>query len=105
MRCAERTFMNSNGQCQKINENCRTYNDFTGNCLTCYSGFSLKLGDCAKGSLQDGCSQFDSNGKCNKCANGYYVSNGGCELIDPQCSNFNINNKNCEGCYAGYALL
>ena len=55
VRCASRTFLNSRKQCEKVSEDCRTYNDFTGACLSCYSGYALKMGRCLKSELQGGC--------------------------------------------------
>ena len=56
VRCASRTFLNSIGQCEKVSEDCRTYNDFDGQCLSCYSGFALKTGKCVKDTIKGGCS-------------------------------------------------
>lgn len=105
IRCAERTFMNSMGLCEKVSEDCRTYNDFTGKCLSCYPGYLVKSGKCIKDQIKEGCSSFDANGVCIGCAYGFYFNNGSCSRIDPQCAKFNLNIKACEGCYSGYTLL
>lgn len=98
--------MNSNGQCEKVSEDCRTYNDFDGQCLSCYSGFALNQGKCVKDNVKGGCSSFDSDGKCSKCATGFYLnSNSECAQVDAQCAKFNFGSNLCEGCYSGYTLL
>lgn len=105
MRCASRTFLNSEGKCEKVSEDCRTYNDFDGYCLSCYSGFALKSGKCVQDTVKGGCSELDSNGKCTKCATGFYINNNECIQVDAQCAKFNFNTNKCEGCYSGYTLL
>lgn len=98
--------MNLDGKCQAVNVNCNTYSDFDGSCLTCFQGFSLnKLGQCVQSSVSNGCSTFDSAGKCTKCGSGYYLQSGNCIQIDPQCANFDNNTLQCTGCYSGYTLL
>lgn len=106
VKCASRTFMNLSGLCQSVNVNCNTYNDFDGSCLTCYQGFNLNtFGQCVQSAVGNGCSAFDPNGKCTKCGSGYYLQNGGCIQIDPQCANFDNNTLQCVGCYSGYTIL
>jgi hypothetical protein len=34
------------GKCQKINDNCKTYNAATGECYTCKDGYKLSKGLC-----------------------------------------------------------
>ncbi len=95
VRCASRTFLNEKGQCEKVSEDCRTYNDLDGQCLSCFSGFALSSGKCLKDNIKNGCSSFDSNGKCTRCSTGFYLTTDTCTQVDSQCANFNINSLKC----------
>ena len=46
IKCYERYYFDGNG-CQAVNLFCKTYDDNTGDCLTCYSTFALKNGACS----------------------------------------------------------
>jgi hypothetical protein len=42
-----------------------------------------------------------------KCAQGYYLSqiNNSCEIVDPDCADFDFRSLQCRSCYAGYSLI
>jgi len=39
--CSTRFFKDTEGICQPVNPNCRTYNEENGACTSCYDGFSI----------------------------------------------------------------
>ena len=45
-RCSKRWWMNANGVCAPVGDQCATWNDVTGECLTCYGGYILNNGQC-----------------------------------------------------------
>lgn len=105
VKCVPKSFMNSNGKCQAVNQNCQTYSNLNGACLTCYSGFSLNNGQCLQSQITNGCTQFNIYGNCLQCAQGYYLNANSCVQIDVQCANFNYISKQCTACYSEYTLL
>jgi hypothetical protein len=45
IKCYERYFLSGN-RCRSVNVFCKTYDGNTGNCLSCYSTFTLRNGAC-----------------------------------------------------------
>lgn len=92
MTCSTRYFMDKSGICQPVNSNCNDYNQITGGCITCYSGFTIVEDTCLPSALFPSqtvfdpfCNQFEGS-VCVKCAFGYYFdSNGKCKQSDPNC--------------------
>ena len=97
------------GVCKQINPLCKSANTTDGTCLTCYPGYSLSKGNCVIPNIyyqqtQDPyCVTFDSQ-KCVVCRKGYYVQNGYCATVDPQCQHFDYAASRCISCYRGYVL-
>lgn len=86
IQCATRSYF-ANGICTKANDNCNTFNNVTGACLSCYNGFNLNNGDCVTATLQQPvannytniyCKGVDSVGRCTKCFFGFTLINGDC---------------------------
>ena len=44
--CSYRSVFDRKGICCEINQQCLSYNKFTGKCTACYHGYSLIDGDC-----------------------------------------------------------
>ena len=99
LRCATRTFVNSQGLCQTVNINCNTYSSINGVCTSCYPGFENQNGQCIEAVSPSSCRTFNSDGTCAVCATGSYLLQGSCILIDPQCASFNTTSLICTACY------
>lgn len=110
LKCAVGSIFNSKSICIVLDPSCKTNNMVTGACLSCYSGYVLASnGTCDLNQNQSvsdpNCNQFNTNGVCTKCSNGYYFNNlNVCIKIDDNCKSFNIASAICVGCYPGYDL-
>ena len=107
--CAQGSFFNSNGICTQVDSSCKTWDNLSGVCTSCYPGYSLSANSCVKSNNQNSgdsnCNQFDSNGNCVKCSTGFYFNiNLVCTQIDTNCQSFDSINKVCTACYVGYQL-
>lgn len=72
--------MDSNENCQKIDDNCRNWNN-SGYCLSCYDGYSLNLGICTSSqnnlaSSNPLCKRFNGN-ICVECSYRAFFDNIG----------------------------
>lgn len=106
--CAERFFFNANRVCEQVDPNCKDFNRTNGFCTECFTGFQLNnRGQCleAPNTVQDaGCRSF-ANGVCTECSQGFYFdSNRICRVIDPNCKDFNFQQRVCTGCYEGFSI-
>jgi len=45
-----------------------------------------------------------SNGRCDKCVDGYHAKKGICEVDDPNCNSY-ADNGNCNDCVKAYSVL
>lgn len=87
---------------------CHTFDPNTGDCASCYSGYSLdKNKVCQKSNIANVnplCSLWDQN-ICIKCSQGSYFGNNGlCIIVDSSCKTTNLNTGACTSCYSGYQL-
>lgn len=92
IRCPNRYYLGDRNICQPVDPNCDTYNNKTGACYQCYTGFILAEGRCFSGVPSNtNCPNgfFRNNlGNCeanptNNCPPGFFRNNlGNCELID-----------------------
>ena len=47
MKCYKNFYLNSgSGKCMAVNPLCRTSNEFTGECTSCYPGYEIIRGTC-----------------------------------------------------------
>ena len=84
-----------NRLCEKKSKLCQICDIYTGNCLKCKSGFSLRAGSCEKNEcFISNCKICMSSNSCRLCQRGYVLENGLCRV----CSN------NCTFCPFGYKL-
>lgn len=67
IKCAHRSFFDSNGVCVSVSTNCATWDEFDGFCLTCFNGYDLIKGECAYSASNNahpadlGCKRWDWN--------------------------------------------
>ena len=70
LKCSVRFAPNADGVCIPVSDNCRTWDEANGNCLSCYAGYVLDQGQCirdpnpfipAENSL---CKTFDASKVC-----------------------------------------
>lgn len=106
LECSQRFFKDSQGICQPVSSSCKTYDNVTGACTSCYSGYLLIDVICFKNPKpQDpNCANL-TNGVCQQCSRGFYLLNGTCELVDPLCKSFDYSKLVCSECYGGYQLV
>lgn len=83
IRCSYRFYLNK-GRCVPVPDECKEYNKETGECLTCYTGYSMQNGVC--GAMNQLCQAADSYGRCVQCYKGYNLIDGLCYRIQSQSS-------------------
>lgn len=75
--CSTRYYMDSTNICQPVNTNCNTYDQISGDCLSCYPGWGLIEGTCLPGLVtpvsDPNCHTFVNN-TCTQCSYGYYFN-------------------------------
>jgi hypothetical protein len=109
-KCYSGYFLSSKGICAQNNPLCKTSDPATGNCLTCYPGYSINAGNCTIGSssttsTDTNCKSTDQNGVCTACYSGYYLTPGmNCQKMDPLCKSYTAALSACATCYDGYTL-
>ena len=105
IECSNRFYKDGSGICQPVSTSCNNYDKATGACTSCYEGFLLIEVICIKDPKpkDPNCANV-TNGVCQKCSKGFYLLNGKCQLIDPQCKNFDMTLLECTQCYSGYNL-
>ena len=94
--------------CVPFDAMCRTSNTYNGQCLSCYSGYTLVNNNCViiQGTIPYDllCRQWNSAGVCIQCAQKAYYQNNMCVAVDELCRTFDSNNGRCLSCYVGYNL-
>ena len=85
-----------------------TYDEATGLCTTCYSGYEVSSdGGCRKSDAPSGdpnCKTF-KNGVCTECSKGaIFNSFRVCIVIDPSCKTYSESDGGCTTCYPGYRV-
>lgn len=74
-QCQHR-FINKNGICQQVNDQCETWDQTSGECLTCYGGYYLSQGNCVINN--DGIPIVISPNADTKCPPRSILKNGAC---------------------------
>lgn len=89
--------------CSPVSILCGNYDQNTGSCLSCISGYFLQGGSCVFPSMgfDANCIIYDASAYCNACKPGYYLYNYICTLIDPSCYNFDAIQGICLACGNG----
>ena len=109
LECSEFWYFNK-GICTPVSDLCKTYNNITGFCLSCFKGYALANGTCIvqDRSISDvGCARWDwDNNKCLNCSY-YWVFNskGVCTTVSPYCKTYDSLNGACTSCFLGYSLI
>ena len=111
MRCSLGAFFNSLGVCSQADSSCKTFDQVTGKCSSCYSGYAVSSdGICIKAAVKDNndpnCAEWDVNVElCLRCASGSFFNGLGlCEIVDALCKTSNVLSGACTSCFAGYNL-
>jgi len=104
--CSSNFFLSADGKCKQINPICKTADQNTGACLSCYPGYVLQGQTCSVGAaatLDVNCAQFNNN-LCVKCSNNYYLNAQlVCTQNNPLCKT-SSNTGTCLTCYPGYVI-
>jgi len=91
-----------NGGCEAVSLLCGTYDDRTGVCLSCTSGYVFQAGQCIYPSMGIDLNCIYYTGPyCSQCANGYALINYICGSIDPNCLQFDSATNSCKQCTTG----
>ena len=94
-------------KCMPVNILCQDFNQITGACLTCYSGYKLSNGLCIEGTAANtdvNCKTTSQSGLCVECYSSFFVKNGKCEKLNVLCQSSNTQTGACLSCYTGYRL-
>ena len=109
-RCSKRWWQDVNGVCQPIGDQCSTWSEQTGECLTCYGGYILSNGRCIvnpnpfNGGSNALCGKWDGQSCLSCAARSYFDSFGICAPVSDQCQTWDPIDGSCFTCYAGYSL-
>lgn len=105
--CSSRYFINGFGKCQEVSTFCKTYNQNTGSCLSCYSGFALEGTTCLEttSAVTDQYCKTWQGSVCLECSFGaFFLSSGVCAVANPLCKTFSQSNGQCLSCYNSFEL-
>lgn len=109
LACSHWFVFNAKGVCIPVAGQCRTYDNATGNCLTCYKGYDLVSGVCNYSASNNapvsdpGCGAWNGT-VCVSCSkNWVFNKNGVCVTVSDQCRTWDTVGI-CTGCYLGYVL-
>jgi hypothetical protein len=93
-----------------LNVLCKSTNNVTGACLSCYQGYSLVNGNCvisvaaSSNNTDLYCIKVEGS-TCTQCANGYFLNVSKiCQQVNPLCKNFDSTTGYCTACYTGYSV-
>ena len=89
-QCVPRAYFDFDNNCVMVSDLCDTFNDFSGECTSCYSGYSLSDGECIVSASSSDCVKSEGDGSCSECPQGSYLSGGKCIPINPFCKEFNF---------------
>jgi hypothetical protein len=106
--CSTRFYFNQNGICTAVDPQCKTYDDATGSCTSCYQGYHIVGVTCILGeadSTDQNC-QIYIQQTCTQCYMGFYLSpiSRICTTFNPLCNVSNPLNGACLTCFPGYTL-
>jgi hypothetical protein len=106
-QCSPYWYFN-NGVCVPVSDLCKTYNNTSGDCLSCFKGYGLVNGSCVtqQHAVTDaGCAQWNwDNSTCLQCSSYWYFNNGVCTAVSPYCQTYDNSNGLCTSCFTGYGL-
>lgn len=106
--CYFRYYLNAQKVCVAVSDQCNTFDSSSGNCLSCYGGYTLNNGSCVITTTPNSdpnCAQRDTNNVCTACYYRYYLNaQKVCVAVSDQCNTFD-SLGNCLSCYGGYTLI
>ena len=101
----------SEGLCLPVSDNCKTFDETNGQCLSCYAGYDLNSGSCVfspsnTAAVTDaGCKVWKS-GVCQECSTYWVFNNAGiCIPVSDECRTYDVASGKCLTCYHGYDLV
>lgn len=76
----------------------------TGDCLTCYQGYTVRDGTCGLQVIVTipFCSISSAAGQCMECIEGYYVKDNVCKPVSILCATYDKQTGLCKSCITGY---
>lgn len=103
--CNHGYFLNtssSNPSCQLVSQLCLIFNYQKLECTECQTGYFLQDGGCIYPSMgyDKYCERY-SGSYCERCSDGYYLSNYMCTQMDPNCVSWNAASGICLQCRVG----
>lgn len=104
--CITGFYLQSN-KCYQVSPLCKTFDQFSGACTSCYNGYDLVAANCVISTTKDkNCKSFDTANTnfCRQCYNGYIPLNGVCSVQNPLCRTVDFTNGACLTCWQGYAV-
>ena len=119
LQCSFRYWMDEEGNCHQVDDQCESWNLENGHCTGCYHHYTLDEveGKChrdeqdppaaGEGEVPDGCHSYDfENAQCMECSFRYYWHSDDqeCKRVSDQCREWNLEGK-CTDCYHGYELV
>jgi hypothetical protein len=108
IKCIAKFYLSITGMCQGVSPLCKEYNNVTGACTSCWTGYVLSINACIVANSQNydvRCSKRVGN-TCVSCYSGYYLNSNTlkCTPQNLLCKTVNLVNGDCLGCYDGYTL-
>ena len=100
LSCSNRWFLGSGGVCEKVSDQCKTYNK-RGQCTSCYEGYGLASGRCEE-EEESHCAE-EEDGECRTCYLGYKLVKGECVAANFLCKASNEKGE-CLSCFNTYVL-
>ncbi|ELP89890.1 protein serine/threonine kinase, putative [Entamoeba invadens IP1] len=102
IRCSDGYFLN-NIFCEKCNDTCSTCLD-RNTCLSCInSSFYISRNVCkSQEDLVNTCVQYNVNGGCFMCADGYYTHEKSCDECSDECLTCFLSSTQCTRCSQNY---
>jgi hypothetical protein len=108
VQCSKGAIFNVNNVCIVVDPSCLTFDQLSGSCTSCYSGFTISTGStictlaAASPNSNPYCSKWVGS-VCKSCAIGSYFDDQGiCVVVDVNCKS--ANGTECNSCYDGYTL-
>ena len=92
--------------CKQMDPLCRTSDNTTGSCLSCYPGYSLTNSKCEIAQIAQipNCNLVSSSGACVECFSGYYISNNSCQPVSILCATYSQQTGQCLSCISQHFL-
>lgn len=110
LKCSVRWYPNADGVCTPVSDNCRTWDEQTGACLSCYSGYVVDGAQCVRNpspfvpAANSLCKTFE-NKVCIACADrAFFNADGVCVAVSDFCNTWDALTGHCLTCYAGFDL-